>query len=43
MMECNSAIKITLYRDGRVRLTKAAAIYFNIVSTADLRPGSASG
>ena len=30
-------IKITLYRDGRVCLTKAAAAYFNNGPTAELR------
>lgn len=33
---------ITVYRDGRVRLTKAAAAHFDIGSVAELRPGSAT-
>ncbi|TGE03343.1 hypothetical protein [Hymenobacter fodinae] len=42
MIANTALIRITLYRDGRVRLTKAAAAYFNIGSTAELRPGSAT-
>lgn len=34
--------RITIYRDGRVRLTKAAAAHFNIGPVAELRPGSAT-
>ena len=33
---------ITVYRDGRVRLTKQAAAQFNIGPVAELRPGSCS-
>ncbi|RPD44162.1 hypothetical protein DNI29_22460 [Hymenobacter sediminis] len=38
----SGTIHITAYRDGRVRLTKAAAIYFNTGPKAEFRPGSAT-
>ena len=33
---------VTVYRNGRVRLTKAAAALFNIGAVAELRPGSST-
>ena len=33
---------VTVYRNGRVRLTKEAAMRFNIGAVAELRPGSST-